>query len=89
VGLAYLQVPAFAQADAEFDHCLKHRGEAICLFDELPTYRFFPPVSYYQGVAREGLKRKDFAESSRAYIDIRGKSTEDPLLRELRRRVRQ
>jgi tetratricopeptide (TPR) repeat protein len=88
LGLAYLKVPAFAKANAEFDICLKRRGEAIALIDEDPTYGLFPPVLYYQGVAREGLNRADSAESFRAYMDIRGKSTEDPLMQKLRQRFR-
>jgi hypothetical protein len=27
LGVAYLQVPAYAEAEAEFDRCLKRRGE--------------------------------------------------------------
>jgi eukaryotic-like serine/threonine-protein kinase len=88
LGLAYLKVPAFAKADSEFDQCFKRRGEAMSLFfDEEPTYGVFPPVFYYQGIAREGLNRPDFNESFRAYMDLRAKSTEDTLLREIRQRT--
>ena len=88
LGLAYLKVPAFAQADSEFELCLKRRGEAMSLFfDEEPTYGFFPPVFYYQGIAREGLNRSESADSFRAYMELRGKSTEDPLLLDARRRA--
>ena len=90
LGVAYLKVPAFVQADAEFDHCLKRRGEAISLFfDEEPTYGFLPPVYFYQGVAREGQNRAEAKESYRSYIAVRTKSTEDPLLREARQHARQ
>jgi tetratricopeptide (TPR) repeat protein len=89
LGLAYLQVPAFAQADAEFELCLKRRGEAMSLFfDEEPTYGFFPPVFYYQGIAREGLNRAESVESFAEYMSLRGKSTEDPLVLEARRRAK-
>ena len=57
--------------------------------DEEPTYGYFPPVYYYQGRVREGLKSARFAESYRAYLDIRGKSGDDPLLPEVRRRAGQ
>jgi eukaryotic-like serine/threonine-protein kinase len=88
LGLAYLKVPAFALADSEFDLCLKRRGEATSLFfDEEPTHGFFPAVFYYQGMAREGLNRADFKDSFRAYMNLRGKSTEDPLLLEVRQRI--
>jgi tetratricopeptide (TPR) repeat protein len=88
LGRAYLEAGAFTQADSEFDRLVKRRGEALALFlDEEPTFRFFPPVFYYQGRVREGLRSAQFAESYRAYLDIRGRSTEDALLPDVRRRV--
>ena len=81
LGRAYLDAGLFAQADSEFDRCIKRRGEALSLFiDEEPTYGYLPPVYYYQGRAREGLKTEGFAESYREYLNIRGQSKEDPLL---------
>jgi serine/threonine protein kinase/tetratricopeptide (TPR) repeat protein len=88
LGRAYVTLSAFPQADAEFDRCLKRRGEALALFlDEEPTYSFLPVVYYYQGRVREGLKSSGFAESYRTYLTFRGQSTEDPLLPEVRRRA--
>jgi tetratricopeptide (TPR) repeat protein len=88
LGRAYLAAGAFPQADSEFDRCIKRRGEALSLFlDEEPTYGVFPLVYYYQGRVREGLKSARAGESYKAYLDIRGKSTEDPLVPELRRRL--
>ena len=40
----------------------------------------FPPVYYYQGRVREGLKSTKFGESYDAYLAIRGESTDDPLV---------
>jgi tetratricopeptide (TPR) repeat protein len=88
LGRAYLEIAAFAEADSEFDRCLNRRGEALALFvDIVPTFGYFPPVYYYQGRAREGMKSAHFAESSKKYLSIRGKAGEDPLLGEVRRRV--
>jgi tetratricopeptide (TPR) repeat protein len=88
LGRAYLAGNAFPQADSEFDRCIKRRGEALALFlDEEPTFGLFPPVYYYQGKVREGLKTAGYSESYKAYLAIRGKSTEDPLVPELRRLV--
>ena len=43
LGRAYLEAGLFAQADSEFDRCIKRRGEALSLFlDEEPTYGYFP-----------------------------------------------
>jgi hypothetical protein len=90
LGRAYLEAGAFAEADSEFDLCIKRRGEAMELFmDDGPTYGYFPVVYYYQGRDREGLKSAGFADSYRTYLSIRGKSTEDPLLPEIRRRLGQ
>ena len=88
LGQAYFEAGAIPQADAEFDRCFKRRGEALALFlDEEPTYGYFPPVYYYQGRVREALKNTGFAESYREYLTLRGQSTEDPLLADVRRRA--
>jgi tetratricopeptide (TPR) repeat protein len=90
LGLAYLEAGAFAEADSEFESCIKRRGEALELFmDDMPTYSYFPLVYYYQGRAREGLKSPGFADSYRNYLNIRGEAGEDPLLPEVRRRIAQ
>jgi tetratricopeptide (TPR) repeat protein/predicted Ser/Thr protein kinase len=88
LGRAYLEANAFAEADSEFDQCLRRRGEALSLFmDEVPTYGYLPPVYYYQGRVREGLKSAGFADSYRTYLGIRGQAGEDPLLPEIRKRL--
>ena len=51
------------------------------------TYGYFPPALYYQGRVREALKNANFADSYRAYLAIRGKSSEDPLVADARRRA--
>ena len=90
LGRAYLEIGAFTEADSEFDRCLERRGEALSLFlDETPTYAYFPPVYYYQGKVREGMKSAGFAESYKKYLSIRGNAGEDPLLAEVRRRIGQ
>jgi tetratricopeptide (TPR) repeat protein len=90
LGRAYLEAGAFPQADSEFDRCIKRRGEALSLFlDEEPTFGYFPPVYYYQGLVKEGLNSSKAVESFRAYLDIRGKSTEDPLVPDARKRAGQ
>jgi eukaryotic-like serine/threonine-protein kinase len=87
LGRAYLESGQFAQADSEFDRCIKRRGEALSLFlDEEPTYGYFPSVYYYQGRSREGLNSEGFAESYRTYLSIRGNSSEDPIVQHARRR---
>ena len=90
LGRAYLEAGAFAEADAEFDRCIKRRGEALELFqDDMPTSSYLPIAYYYQGRVREGLKSADYKDFYRTYLDLRGRSTEDPMLAEIRRRVGQ
>ena len=88
LGRAYLEDGQFAQADSEFDECVKRRGEALSLFaEDQPTFGYFPNIYYYQGRAREGLKTIGFAESYRRYLEIRATPDEDPLLPDARRRA--
>jgi tetratricopeptide (TPR) repeat protein/predicted Ser/Thr protein kinase len=87
LGLAYLQIKQYPDADSEFDWCIKHRGQALALFLDLSTYGYFPPVYYYQGLAREGLKTPGYAESYNKYLSIRGQAAEDPLLADVKRRA--
>jgi tetratricopeptide (TPR) repeat protein len=90
LGRAYLEAGAFAEADSEFDRCIQRRGEALELFmDDMPTYSFLPSVYYNEGRVREGLKSPDFADLYRTYVDIRGKSSEDPLVPDARRKIGQ
>jgi tetratricopeptide (TPR) repeat protein len=90
LGRAYLETGAFVDADSEFDRCIKRRGEALeLLMDGVPTFGYLPPVYYYQGRVREGLKSPAFADSYRTYLSIRGLAGEDPLLPEIRRRLGQ
>ena len=87
LGRAYLEGGAFAQADSEFDRCLKRRGEALSLVDEDPTYGYFAPVYYFLGRAREGLHTAGYADLYRQYLRIRGSSHDDPLVPEVRSRA--
>jgi len=88
LGRVYLAAGAFNQADSEFSECLQRRGEAIELFDDnVPTYEYFPPVYYYEGRARQGMKSAGFADFYRDYLGIRGQSSDDPFLSDIRRRL--
>jgi tetratricopeptide (TPR) repeat protein len=87
LGQAYLQIEQYPDADSEFDRCIKRRGEATSLFLDLATYGHFPPVYYYQGRAREGMKTAGYADSYKKYVSIRGGTGEDPLLADVKRRL--
>ncbi len=88
LGRAYLEAGAFTEADAEFERCIQRRGEVLELFmDDVPTYSYLPPVYYYQGRDRQDLKSPDFDKFYRTYLDIRGQSTQDPLVADIRKRL--
>ena len=72
LGKAYLEAGAFAQADAEFETCVKRRGEATALFlDESPTCRLIPDAYYYLGRARDGLKSPGAADSYKTFLAVK------------------
>jgi tetratricopeptide (TPR) repeat protein/predicted Ser/Thr protein kinase len=88
LGRAYLDASAFPDADNEFDVCLKRRGEATAVFlDDEPSYRYLPPVYYYQGRAREGLKSPGAVDSYKAFVAIKEKADPDPLVADARKRA--
>jgi len=90
LGRAYLQAGLFVESDAEFEKCIKRRGEALeILMNNVPTYGYYPPVHYYQGRAREGLNSPGSRDSYRTYLSIREKAGEDLLLPEIRQRLAQ
>ncbi len=88
LGRAYLEVSAFTEASSEFDVCLKRRGEITSVFlDDMPSYHYLPPVYYYQGRAREGLKSAGAGESYKAFLAMKEKGAGDPLVADARRRL--
>ncbi|HET7183140.1 MAG TPA: protein kinase, partial [Terriglobales bacterium] len=69
LGRAYVEAGQFVEADSEFDRCVKRKGEEFELFmDNVPTIAYLPPLYYYQGRVREGLKTPGFADSYRTYL---------------------
>jgi tetratricopeptide (TPR) repeat protein/predicted Ser/Thr protein kinase len=88
LGRAYLEASAFTEASSEFDVCLKRRGEITSVFlDDLPSYHYLPPVYYYQGRAREGLKSAGAGESYKAFLSMKEKGTGDPLVADAKKRL--
>jgi len=59
LGLAYLQAGYHAEALAEFETCMKRRGEATALFiDEMPTFRRLSSLPALLTRAQDGLRIK-------------------------------
>jgi eukaryotic-like serine/threonine-protein kinase len=89
LGRAYLEAGAFPDADTELDACVKRRGEAASVFlDDEPSWRYFAPVDYYLGRAREGLQSPGAAEAYQNYLKAREKSVNDPLATDAKKRLR-
>jgi tetratricopeptide (TPR) repeat protein len=89
LGRAYLEAGAFPDAETEFDACVKRRGEAASVFlDDEPSWRYFEPVDYYLGRAREGLQSPGAAEAYQNYLKAREKSANDPLASDAKKRLR-
>ncbi|HKF44353.1 MAG TPA: protein kinase [Thermoanaerobaculia bacterium] len=87
LGRAYLEAGKFAEADTEFEACVKRKGEATALFlDESPTVRLLPTADYYLGRAREGLKSPGAADAYKSFLAVKtGKG--DALVADAKRRL--
>ena len=90
LGRAYLAAGAYDLAQTEFLTCEKRRGEATTvMLDDIPTYRFMPPVRYYIGRAQEGLfGAASAADSYKAFIAVKEKGDEQGLVADARRRLK-
>jgi serine/threonine protein kinase/tetratricopeptide (TPR) repeat protein len=88
LGRAYLEANAFSQAYSEFNICLKRRGEVSSVyFNDLPTYRYLPPLYYYLGRAQEGLNSDQAADSYNAFLIIKEKGDGDWMVEDARQRI--
>ena len=90
LGRAALAAGALTKADSALDDALKRKGEGLSLFvDEEPTAAYVPLAYYYQGRVREEIPTAGFRNSYRQYVQVRGKSPDDALLPEARRRAQE
>ncbi|MEW5981888.1 MAG: protein kinase [Acidobacteriota bacterium] len=88
LGRAYLAAGAVAESDSEFDLCQKRRGEAAAvLLDDVPTYRMFAPVLYYQGRVRQELGSPDAATVYEAFVALKQGGDEQGLVADARARL--
>lgn len=86
-GVAYVEAGAYALALSDLEACDKRRGEATAVFlDDVPTYRYMVPLSYWLGRAHEGLGAREAAvRHYSAYLALRSPAT-DPLAKDAARR---
>ena len=88
LGRAYLEAEGYAEASAEFEQCMKRRGEATSVFlDDVPTLHYYPQLLYYTGRAQQGLGSAAAANSYRSFLDIKKKSDPDPQVEDAKRRL--
>jgi tetratricopeptide (TPR) repeat protein/tRNA A-37 threonylcarbamoyl transferase component Bud32 len=86
-GLAYFHRGDYTEAASEFAKCQERRGEATALFlDDLPTIRYYAPVPYWLGRARE-MSGLDPRTQYEEFLSIRGGAAGDPLVQDAQRRL--
>jgi tetratricopeptide (TPR) repeat protein len=87
-GVAYIQLRAYPDALSELEQCERRRGEATAVFlDDVPTYRYVVPLSYWLGRAHDGLGAREAATRNfNAYLGLRSPAT-DPLAKDAAARL--
>ena len=72
LGRAYLDNKSYVEAQAEFDLCIRRRGEAAALFrDDMPTFRYVPPAYYYLAESLAGLKSAGAPQAYQAFLEYK------------------
>jgi eukaryotic-like serine/threonine-protein kinase len=90
LGRLYLQAGRFGEAVAQFDECLKRRGEAAdVFFENTTTSHYVPPLYYWLAKAHEGLGAAAAAKKNyEQYLSIRGNAVPaDAMAADARARV--
>ena len=91
LGRVYLEANRFAEAVAEFEACVKRKGEASdVFFENLSSSRYLPPVYYWLGRAQESLGAAPAAKASyEQFLKLRSESDPaDPLAADASQRVK-
>jgi serine/threonine protein kinase/Tfp pilus assembly protein PilF len=89
LGQTYLEAKEYPQAYAEFELCLKRKGEtASVFFNDLPSFHYFPPLYYHLGQAQEGLESEAASQSYSDFLKIKEKDDgSDAMVEDARRRL--
>ena len=87
-GVAYIDLRAYPDALSELEQCERRRGEATAVFlDDVPTYRYVVPLSYWLGRAHDGLGAREAATRNfNAYLGLRSPAN-DPLAKDAAARL--
>ncbi len=86
---ASFEAKQYPEALAEFELCLKRKGELTdVFFTDSSTLRYLPQVYYWLGRAQEALQNPEARENYKRYIDIREHTdAPDPLLADAKARL--
>ena len=78
MGVAHIEALAYAAGLSELELCEKRRGEATAVFlDDIPTYRYLVPLSYWLGRAHHGLGARDASTGHfNRYLSLRSAATD-------------
>jgi eukaryotic-like serine/threonine-protein kinase len=91
LGRVYLEAKRPAEAVAEFEACVKRKGEASdVFFENLSSSRYLPPVYYWLGLAQESLGAAPAAKASyEQFLKLRTESDPaDPLATQASQRLK-
>jgi tetratricopeptide (TPR) repeat protein len=89
LGRVWVEAGRFPEALAEFDACVRRRGEATAIFlDDIPSVRYLAPLPYWHGRAQEGLGLSAQAAANyKQFLAIRTGAPDDALAKEARARL--
>ena len=89
LGRAWVEAGRFPEAIAEFDACVRRRGEATAIFlDDVPSVRYLATLPYWHGRAQEGLGLSAQAAANyNQFLTIRAAAPDDSLVKDARARV--
>jgi len=88
LGRAYVEAGRFPEAIAEFENCVRRRGEATAIFlDDVPSLRYLAALPYWHGRAQEGLGLSvQAATSYKQFLTIH-ETANDALVKDARARL--
>jgi serine/threonine protein kinase/tetratricopeptide (TPR) repeat protein len=86
---AALDAKRFGEAYDELKLCMQRRGELTVGADDVPNYRYVPPLTYYLGRAQEGLGSPEARASYKAFLAMtHDANPSDPLVADAQRRLK-
>jgi tetratricopeptide (TPR) repeat protein len=88
LGWANLEAGDYFAAHAEFEACLKRRGEVASVYlDDMPSFYIFPKVYYYLALTQEAMKSPAAKESYEIFLAIKEAGKGGWMAEDARRRL--